>query len=212
MKKAQPHEIRRRILSSMGAEKTFALLLSVILVVSLCACSSGKTDQTEADTSTTEAENEDPVFQTEGMISFSPMETSGNRISRSLECVLTDKQEAANIQLYAQNTCETQPDGWQLLGDGALFFAGVKKFAEQEQLQSFVYNEDTSIIVSYDPSISFSYTVSVYRESEDGLQILDNVSDYRSLDPGYYLFDIFLNASRDNDYCTCDALFWMRYQ
>lgn len=193
-------------------KKAIALFLSMFFVVSLCACSLVRTDQTEADTAATETGNEDTIFLPNEMILFSPMNTGGNVISKSLECFLTDDPKTVIVQLYMQNVCETQPNGGQLLGDGVLFFAGVKQFAENEQLQRFVYSEDTEIIVNYDPSISFSYTISVYRESADGLQILDNISDYRSLDSGNYLFDISLLASRDKDYCKCDALFWMCYQ
>ncbi len=192
-------------------KKAFALFLSMFFVVSLCACSLVRTDQTKADTVTTETKNEDTIFQPIEMISFSPMSTGGNVISKSLECFFTDDPKTVNIRLYMRNVCETQPNGYQLSGDGALFFAGVKQFAENEQLQRFVYSEDTAIIVNYDPSISFSYTISVYRESEDGLQILDNISEYRSLDSGNYLLDISSFVSRDNDYYKCDALFWMCY-
>ena len=111
-----------------------------------------------------------------------------------------------------RNVGETQPNGGRLQGDGMLFLMGLEQFIEREQIQSFVCSEDTSIIVSYDPSVSFSYTVCVYREGEDGLQALENISDYRSLEPGNYLFDFRLSAERDNDYFNCDALFRMCFQ
>ena len=193
-------------------KKAVALSISIILIISICACSSDKMDQVEVDMASTKTENEGSVFEPEEMISFSPMETSGNSISDSLECVLTDRQEAENIELHMQNVCETQPSGGQFHGDGILFFKGVTKFAEDEQLQSFEYSEDTSIIVRYDPSVSFSYTISVYRESDDGLRKLDETSDHFFPDPGNYLLDICFHVSRDDDYCTCDALFWMRCQ
>ena len=183
-------------------KKALALLLSFILTGSLCACSGGKTAESGR-------ENEAPASEQAGMIVFTPADTGEGRITGALICSLTNGDGTETIGLHMQSVCETLPDGSRTVGDGKLFFLGLEAYVEQAQIPSFVYGADASVTVRYDPSVSLSHEISVYRYSEEGLQKLDGAGELRPPEPGKYLFDIRLHVSRGEDYYICDALFWM---